>query len=246
MIIGSNLIFYETLSSTNITASLLLKEKDLQEGTVITTDFQTAGKGQPGYRWESEKGKNLLISIILYPESVNPDEQFLIFMSISLGICDFTGRYFQGSRIKWPNDIYIHNNKIAGILIENSILGDKIENSVAGIGFNVNQVKFDPVIPNPASLKMITGKDHDTDACLKQLLSDLDKRYIQLLYGDRESIRNEYSSLLYRSGEWYNYRSTGTVFKGKIINVSTSGKLMIKVKNGSIREFSFKEVDYIQ
>ena len=246
MIIGSNLQFYETLTSTNSTALSLLKKKEIPEGTVICADFQTAGKGQTGNKWESEKGRNLLISIILYPESVSPDEQFLISMTIALGIGDFTYRYFQGSRIKWPNDIYIKNNKIAGILIENSIMGEKIESSVAGIGFNINQEKFDPCIPNPASLKIITGKDLDTRVCLKQMLADLDKRYKQLLYGDRERIRDEYSSRLYRSGEWHAYRSAGILFEGKILDVSTSGKLRIEAKNGKLSEFSFKEIDYIQ
>jgi BirA family biotin operon repressor/biotin-[acetyl-CoA-carboxylase] ligase len=246
MTIGSNIIFYDTLPSTNTEASLLLKEKELPEGTVIMADFQTEGKGQPGYRWESEKGKNLLISIILYPESVAPDEQFQISMTISLGLCDFIGRYFNGSRIKWPNDIYINDDKIAGILIENSILGNKIESSVAGIGFNINQDRFEPGIPNPVSLKMITGVDHDTHTCLKQMLLDLDRRYKQLLYGDRKIMTHEYTSLLYRSGEWHKYKSSNTLFEGKILGISASGKLLLRIGNDQIREFSFKEVDYIQ
>ncbi len=84
-------------------------------------------------------------------------------MTVSLGICDFLDRYCHGSTIKWPNDIYVKNDKIAGILIENSIMGEKIESSVAGIGLNINQDKFDPGIPNPVSLKMITGKEYDTE-----------------------------------------------------------------------------------
>jgi BirA family biotin operon repressor/biotin-[acetyl-CoA-carboxylase] ligase len=245
MIIGSNIIFYETLTSTNTTASSILKEKEVPEGTVVRADFQTEGKGQPGRRWESEKGKNLLISIILFPQSISPDEQFQISMTVSLGICDFTGRYLNGSMIKWPNDIYIKNDKIAGILIENSIQGEKIQSSVAGIGFNINQEKFDPGIRNPVSLKMITGNEHDTDLCLKQILSDLDKRYKQLLYGNRESIRNEYIARLYKSGEWHNFISSGTLFEGKILDVSSSGLIRIETRNGIIREFSFKEVNYL-
>ena len=246
MIIGSNILLYESLESTNATSSLLLKERELPEGTVICTDFQTAGKGQPGNRWESEKGKNLLISIILYPGSVNPDEQFLISMTVSLGLYDFVENYFHGTRIKWPNDIYIKDDKIAGLLIENSIIGDKIESSVAGIGININQEKFSRSIPNPVSLRIITGKDHDTSICMKQLLSGLDIRYKQLLYGDRERIREEYVSLLYRSGKWHAYRSEGTIFKGKITDISASGKLRIEMKNRTLREFSFKEVDFVQ
>jgi len=245
MTIGSNILFYETLESTNTTASSMLRNTELAEGTVIQAAFQSSGRGQSGNGWQSESGRNLLISVVLYPGSVRPGEQFLISMTISLGMCDFTDRYYKGSRIKWPNDIYVNNDKIAGILIENSIMGDKIESSVVGIGFNINQEKFDAGIPNPASLKMITGMDHDTGTCLKQMLASLDKRYKQLLYGDRETIRDEYFSRLYRAGEWHNYRSSGIEFKGKISGILPSGKIMIEAKDGTLREFSFKEVNYI-
>src|SRR4030043_1139663 len=159
MIIGSNIIPYENLTSTNTEAALLLKKNNIPEGTVIHTEYQTAGRGQHGNRGESEKGKNLLISIILYPGSVKSEEQFLISMTISLGICDFVDRYLEGSKVKWPNDIYFKDDKIAGILIENSLMGDTIESSVAGIGLNINQENFPGEIRNPVSLRMITGGD---------------------------------------------------------------------------------------
>jgi BirA family biotin operon repressor/biotin-[acetyl-CoA-carboxylase] ligase len=245
MIIGSNLIFHENLLSTNTQASLLLKTSDPVEGTVIYTDFQTAGKGQIGNKWESEKGKNLLISTILYPQSVSPEDQFLISMTISLGICEFIDRYCPGAKIKWPNDIYLKNDKIAGILIENSILDTMIENSVAGIGLNINQDKFPGINPDPVSLKMATGKEYDTAVCLKELLSNLDKRYKQLLYGDRALLKNDYISRLYRFREWHSYKSADSVFTGRIWDVMISGQIRIEEKNGKTREFSFKEFSYL-
>ena len=245
MIIGSNIQFYESLQSTNSSASLSLKEKELPEGTVIFTDFQTAGKGQQGKRWESEKGKNLLFSVILYPSSVSPDNQFLISMIISLGICDFLRELVPEVKIKWPNDIYVNNDKIAGILIENSIIGDTIESSITGIGININQEKFSPDIPNPVSLKIITGKDTDTGTALENLLNYLDNRYKQLLYGDRGLIRDEYASMLYQAGEWHTYRSEGIIFKGRIQGITDSGSLKIEKEDSSVSEFAFKEVDYI-
>ncbi|MCX6329107.1 MAG: biotin--[acetyl-CoA-carboxylase] ligase, partial [Bacteroidia bacterium] len=166
MIIGSILNFYKNLSSTNDQASLLLKTESPPEGTVIYTDSQSAGRGQKDNKWESDEGKNLLISIILYPKSIAPENQFYISMAVSLGICDFIDSFFPGSKIKWPNDIYIKNDKIAGILIENSILGETIENSVAGIGININQEKFSDVVPNPVSIKMVTGNEYDRVICL--------------------------------------------------------------------------------
>ena len=245
MIIGSNLIFCENLTSTNTRASELLKKNDLPEGTVIHSDFQTAGRGQPGSRWKSEKGKNLLISIILYPESVPPGEQFLISMTLSLGICDFIDRHLSGSKVKWPNDIYIKDDKIAGILIENSIIGETIESTIAGIGLNINQIKFTGEIRNPVSFKIITGEEYDREVCMKQLLSDLDKRYKLLLYGDRKNIRYEYISRLYRFNEPHKYKAGNGVFTGRITDISDSGFLSIEDESGKTRGFSFKEIDFI-
>jgi BirA family biotin operon repressor/biotin-[acetyl-CoA-carboxylase] ligase len=245
MKIGSEILRYDNLSSTNTKASELLKNQEIPEGTVVHTDYQTAGKGQRGNKWESEKGKNLLISIILYPESVLPEEQFFLSMTISLGITDFLDRYITGSKIKWPNDIYFGNDKIAGILIENTIMGEQTETTVAGIGLNINQENFRGTIINPVSLKMITGESYNTDICMKQLLESLDLRYKQLLFGDRTLLRTDYISRLYRYNEWYSYKKEEDVFTGRICDVLPTGILTIEEKNGRRHNFSFKEVEYI-
>jgi BirA family biotin operon repressor/biotin-[acetyl-CoA-carboxylase] ligase len=246
MIIGSKQLFYENVSSTNTEASLLLKAGAPEEGTVIYTDFQSAGRGQQGNRWESEKGRNLLISIILYPESVSPDEQFLISIMASLGICDMLDNYFQGSKIKWPNDIYAGDDKIAGILIENTIMGEKTGSTVIGIGLNINQTDFPDFLPDPVSMKMITGEEYDCNLIMNHLLASLDKRYKELLYGDREDLRKEYIPRLYRLGEWHNFRAENRSFPGKITDIATSGKLRIEKRDGTTAEFGFKEIEYIK
>lgn len=245
MIIGSQLRFFKETGSTNDEALLLLKGENVAEGTVIYTDFQSSGRGQTGNSWISETGKNLLFSIILYPETISPEEQFVISMAMSLGICDFLDRYHSGSRIKWPNDIFINDDKIAGVLIENQIVGNIISNSVTGIGLNVNQESFPPVFPRPVSLKKAAGRDLDTGLCLKQILSDLDKRYTELLYGDREIIPGEYLSRLYRYKEWHPYRSGSRDFTGMITDVDSSGKITIQEKDGKVRDFLFRELEYI-
>lgn len=245
MIIGSNRLFYDKLPSTNTLAASLLNNEDIEEGTVIHTNFQTAGRGQKNNIWESEKSKNLLFSVILYPDKVLPAEQFYISMAVSIGICDFIDRYFPGSKIKWPNDIYINDDKIAGILIENSIRGEIIESTITGIGFNINQEEFAVTTPKPVSLKILTGKEFDTLTCLDQMLSDLDERYKQLLYGDRELIRSGYIKRLYRFNEWHEFRASGAIFRGKITNISSYGNLMLMMEDGLISEFSFKEIEYL-
>ncbi len=138
MILGSYLLFFDNLSSTNTHLAELLKKKDLPEGTIVHAGYQSHGKGYYGNQWESEKDKNLLISVLLFPKFLNPKDQFYISMSISLGICDFLLRFITDCSIKWPNDIYVNNDKIAGILIENSVMADQIESTIVGIGLNIN------------------------------------------------------------------------------------------------------------
>jgi BirA family biotin operon repressor/biotin-[acetyl-CoA-carboxylase] ligase len=198
MIIGKYLLKYDSLSSTNAFAARLLKYDDPEEGTVIQAGYQTNGRGQGNNKWDSDKDNNLLISIILFPELIRPDEHYLINIFVSLGICDYLDLYFPGSRIKKPNDIYFGNDKMAGILIENSIIDDQIINSIVGIGLNVNQTIFPADIPNPTSQKIVTGKTYDLDDCLRNLLAALDARYKFVLYGDRSLLEEEYSERLIR------------------------------------------------
>jgi BirA family biotin operon repressor/biotin-[acetyl-CoA-carboxylase] ligase len=245
MIIGSKLIYIENLPSTNTHASLLIKNNDLPEGTIVYTNYQSAGRGHMSNKWESQKDKNLLFSILLYPSMINPADQFLLSMIISLGICDFLRRYIPFCAIKWPNDIYVNNDKIAGILIESSILSDKIENTIAGIGLNINQKKFKSDAPNPVSLSQITNVNFDLAICLNQLASDLDIRYKQLISERFTQIKQEYISHLYRLNEWCSFRDIKGIFTGRILSVNDSGRLQIERKSGTTCEYFFKEVDFI-
>lgn len=245
MKIGSNIIFHESLSSTNTEASELLRKDDPPEGTVIHTAFQTSGRGHAGNRWISERGKNLLFSIILYPQSVDPGDQFMLSMTISLGIIDFLDKHVPGAAIKWPNDICVNDRKIAGILIEHSILGTAMENSVAGIGININQKNFKGIEPDPVSLKTVTGKEFNITDCLNDVLAGIDMRYKQLLYGDRKLIKKDYLSRLWKIMEWHLFRSEGVQFTGKIVNVTDTGSIVIETDGGETKYFSFKEISYL-
>jgi len=176
---------------------------------------------------------------------ISPADQFIISMAFSLGICDFLKRYISAITIKWPNDIYVNNDKIAGILIENSIMGDLIEHTIAGIGININQVKFLSNAPNPVSLSILTGINYDLVICLNQLAVNLDKRYKQLISEDYTGIRGEYASQLYRHNKWSEFRDQDSIFSGRISTVTNNGRLLVERQNGIIREYSFKEIDFI-
>ncbi|MFO7622165.1 MAG: biotin--[acetyl-CoA-carboxylase] ligase [Bacteroidales bacterium] len=245
MIIGSELIFVENAASTNTLASELIQSNSPREGTIIHTNYQSHGKGRQGNRWESEDGKNLLFTIILYPEMILPGKQFLISMALSLGICDFLEGEVQNCSIKWPNDMYVNGRKIAGILIENSISGNIIRSSIAGIGLNVNQVSFPAFSPEPVSMSMITRRIYDTGSCLSLLAARLDKRYKQLIAGQENSIRDEYISRLYRYLEWSQFRDHTGVFTGRIFSVTGQGLLRIEKEGDQIQDYGFSEIEYI-
>ena len=243
MKIGSNIIFHTKLVSTNLLASSILKIESPKEGTIIMAGFQTGGKGQVGASWESEDGKNLLISIILYPNKIKIVDQFLISMTISLGVFDFISSYVKGCKIKWPNDIYVFNDKIAGILIESCVMDDSIVNSIAGIGVNINQAKFTSDAPNPISLKSITNNDFEINKCLSELCRCLDKRYERLTLELYDEIIDDYNNNLYRKDEWHSFADSQGKFMGKIQSVNRSGTIIIETEDNKLEEYLFKEVE---
>ena len=245
MIIGSNLLFIQDLPSTNSYALDLLKKSKLPEGTILYTNYQSAGKGYSDNKWESEDGKNLLISVILYPTFIKPEDQFLISMAISLGVCDFLMRFIPDCSIKWPNDIWVNNDKIAGLLLESSLADNLIELTVAGIGLNINQKKFSGNAPNPVSLYHLTGESYDLPSSLEKLAADLDKRYKQLMGDNWGELKKEYVSKLYRLNEWHEFRDKNGKFTGRVLTIGDYGRLIIERQSGEESEYSFKETEFI-
>ncbi len=245
MIIGSRKVFFERLSSTNSHAAAMLRKSRVPEGTVVYTGYQTAGRGQAGNRWESEENKNLLLSVILYPAVIRAERQFIISKVISLGVSDFIKNYVNEVTVKWPNDIYVRNEKIAGILIENSIIRNEIDHTIAGIGININQEHFPRELPNPTSLKLLTGTDYDLEKCLNELIARLDARYKLLLYNRTSRIDEDYKSSLYRFGQFTEFKDSRGVFEGRIRAVTDSGRIQIEDRRGRIYEYGFNEVDFL-
>ncbi len=245
MIIGSNVRHYVKVSSTNTVASAMIREEKPPEGTVITASFQESGRGQAGNTWESEPDNNLLMSVILYPVTIKPAQQFVISQMVSLAVHDLVKIHSPLVRIKWPNDIFVADDKIAGILIENSIMGETLGSCVAGIGLNVNQTIFSAGAGNPVSLARITGRTFDLGQVSGQLMEMLDRRYAMLLRGETSLLGTEYHDALYRSGEWHRFTDGQGEFDGKIERVSPDGLLMVSRKNGTVSEYAFKEIDYI-
>lgn len=234
----------ETPSTNDYLGSLLRKEKP-SEGFYVYCDEQTAGKGQIGNYWESEAGKNLTFSMVIYPEMLHAREQFLISQITSLGVIDYLKKEIPNVTIKWPNDIYVENKKIAGILIENVLCGSSIASAVLGIGLNLNQTKFVSNAPNPISLRQLTNLNYDIEDVLKQIRSNIIKRYTALIDGEEQVIRKEYLLHLYRRDGFHTYHDEEGTFEARIKGIEPAGFLVLEKQNGTVKEYAFKEVTFI-
>jgi len=237
-----NTFYTKATHSTNVLLWEMIREKSLPEGFVVQTDFQSAGKGQVGNSWESEEGRNLLFSMVLYPQRVTVDNQFLLSQLVSLGIKEALDEYTDGITVKWPNDIYWNDKKLVGILIENSLQGTKIKSSVIGIGLNVNQKVFVSNAPNPVSLLRITGKRQNRKLLLTKIRQNIQKLYTELSV---TKIRAEYAEALYRKDGFYAYRANDETFQANIISVHPDGQLELETEAGERKEFYFKEVSFV-
>jgi len=199
MIIGNHIIKLGEIPSTNYYANSGMEQEMFPDGTVIQAKFQTRGKGLGSNTWYSSMDQNLTVSIVIYPTYIKAEDQFLLNQIVSLAVCDTVNLVLEGTEvyIKWPNDIIASGAKISGILIQNNVFGNDISFSI-GIGLNVNEERFPEDIPNPVSIKQITGIMHDPDDVLKTLISRMNYWLLETLEGNIEFIKNEYLSNLYR------------------------------------------------
>ena len=239
-----HIIKLQETRSTNTYLDSIDTECPQQEGCVVTTHTQSAGRGQRGNSWEAEPGKNLTFSYLLRPEGVAPQEQFILSQAVSLAVVDVLSRYAQGFSVKWPNDIYYHDSKIAGILIEHNLSGMSISRTIVGIGLNINQQQFISDAPNPISLQQITGREYDLDAMLAEVLEATTVRYAQCV-GDRKQLQLDYAAALYRKDGFYPYRDAQGEFMATIREVQPDGYLVLCDTEGRVRQYAFKEVAFI-
>jgi len=248
--LGKNIIELDMVPSTNRYLADLTGWQDLEEGTVVRTGYQTEGRGHGEAQWESEAGRNLLFSVLLKPAFLPVTNQFYLSKAISLALRDMLAEFCSDVSIKWPNDLYIRDLKIAGILIENTIEDTGIKDSIAGIGLNVNQVSFPEGLPNPTSLQLETGKEIELSLVFNRLLSRLNERYVQLLKQQFETIDKEYLLYLYKyMTETTFTESVGpgksrSSFQARITGVLDSGEIVLQTIQGESRAFSFKEIEY--
>jgi BirA family transcriptional regulator, biotin operon repressor / biotin---[acetyl-CoA-carboxylase] ligase len=246
LFVGQHVIELEKVDSTNAHASAILAEKRLPEGTAIVTKFQLLGQGYGGNSWQSEAGKNLLMSVIFYPTFLEPRHQFFLNQMTSLAVANTIESFLPGEevRIKWPNDVITDDKKIAGILIANSIQGQHFQHAIIGIGVNVNQENFEKPLSKATSMLKIAGKEFLVYDVRLELFSQLEKRFLQLRQQRIEILQKDYMKKLYRVEEESVYKAGSKRFNAKIVGLSADGKLILQT--GSKHEvFGFKEVEMI-
>ncbi len=247
-------MFIETINSTN---DYLKQHPD---ETVVRTAFQTAGRGQQGNGWESERGQNLLFSTRL-KTSLPADEQWSINMLVAVAlwraVASCTMYNVQCTKdklsIKWPNDLYWGDKKLAGILIEHTLSGGRIADSIVGIGLNLNQTMWRSDAPNPVSLKQITGEEYDAEPMMQAFLNELAD-----LMANASNLKQEYMSALYRREGWFwweerevstaptmNGQRTEQSFEARIADITEHGELVLQTRDNQLRTYHFKQIKYI-
>ena len=244
---GVKTIWLDTVDSTQ--EEVRRNIGSLENLTAVAAMFQTAGKGQRGNKWSSGRGENLTFSLLLRPgqdgiRAIPAKEQFYISIVSSLAVKELLGSYDLRPCIKWPNDIYIGNKKICGMLIENILGSDgMVKDSIIGIGINVNQTDFPPQLMNPVSMAKVTHREYD----IKDILNAFLERFCTLLADDPEALRQRYLDSLFRFGVKAEYTDTktGEAFIGTIRGIDGEALLYVEMPDGSMRKFAFKEISYI-
>ena len=228
-------MYIKATNSTNSLMKEMLAKGEWPEGErFLYTGYQTAGRGQTGNSWESEADKNLLCSILL------PPNKNLYFLNIAVGVA-IIRLISEPLTIKWPNDIYWRDKKLAGILVENAIIGNEVKYSIAGIGLNLNQTEFVSDAPNPVSLKQITGKEYDIDQWMKDLLDAIQA----VLNEPEEAIWTYYKAHLYRREGWYPFVDKNGTFEARISDVLPTGEIILCDRQGNQRIYEFKQIRYV-
>lgn len=241
--IGSfTILEYEQATSTNTLAEQM-PTSELTDRTVVLTWRQTHGRGQATNRWESAPGKNIAMTLILKPDTLSAGRQFAVSMAVALGCADFVGHYVKDVTVKWPNDIYVGDRKIAGILIEHRVAGAHIAASLCGVGLNVNQERFLSDAPNPVSLLQLTGHALSLPEALAELLACIDAR-CRFLH-DFDALARDFRAAMYRGEGIFDWKDEHGVFRARIVGTDEYGQLVLCDTQGRERVYAFKEVSYV-
>ncbi|MFZ1703947.1 MAG: biotin--[acetyl-CoA-carboxylase] ligase [Saprospiraceae bacterium] len=248
LFVGKNRQHFETLESTHQYLADLLSKINPHGGYCISSDFQSGGRGQIGRSWHSERGKNILVSYVFYPEGVAASASFVLNQWVSVALVDVLLHYnIYDVTIKWPNDVYVGKKKIGGILIQNMLRGQEIKSSIISVGLNVNQVAFPDDLPNPTSMNLETATTFNSADVLASLHHFLEKRYTQFKKETTlRKLKKVYISRLFGVDTFNTYqKEDGTIFQAKVHEVGEDGVLYLLDDYGKIEGFLFRNVRMI-
>ena len=236
-------LIYKSLPSTNTEA----KKAGYRHGDAIIAREQTAGRGQRGNKWSARAGENLTFSLVWEPTFLEAKRQFLLSEAVALGLVDALAEWGIATSIKWTNDIYVGNDKICGILIEHDLGSEgKLARTIVGIGLNINQREFPADLPNPTSMALLRSASFDRREVLERYMANLEAWYGRLLEGNKSAIEERYRELMYHLDEQHIYAlASGEKFRAIIRGVRPSGELRLEHEDGTIREYAFKEVEFV-
>ncbi len=242
-----NIVKLDAINSTNNYLKKLSKEDETVDWTIVTAEHQTLGRGQMNTIWESDKGKNLVCSILVRFDTFKSQDQFYLNCAVSLGIYHTLKKFaIPNLTIKWPNDIMSGSKKVCGILIENSLISNRIANTIIGIGLNVNQERFSKELPKAISMKQILGVTFDRDEILENLIFSLQEQIELLHQKNFDLLHNNYENVLFQKEEVRVYENVEKEkFMGKILGVTKKGRLLVEQENDVVKKYDFKEIVFV-
>jgi BirA family biotin operon repressor/biotin-[acetyl-CoA-carboxylase] ligase len=236
------LIKLDAIDSTNEFLKGLSNKEDLENFTVVTAENQTKGKGQMGAVWNSEVGKNLIMSVLVKDFLTVINEIFNLNIAVATAVITALKKQnIPDLSIKWPNDILSANKKIGGILIENSIKSDGTILSIVGLGLNVNQTNFEG-LPKASSLAVVVGHELNKEELLSTIVTQLEVN-VKESKQNPTSLRQQFVDLLFKKGEPMPFTNQKEEkFMGIIQGISLIGKLQVLLEDDSVAEFDIKEI----
>lgn len=237
------LIKLSATDSTNAYLKGLISSNSLKDFTIVVAENQLSGRGQMGTVWDAEGGKNLTFSILKKFNNFFTVDQFLLSICVSLSVYSTLSKLqLPNLSVKWPNDILSGTSKICGILLENSLSGNKIQTSIIGIGLNVNQIVFNN-LNNVSSLKLLLGKTFNLEELLQLLLTDLKVALERLNTTSKAQLFSEYENVMFRKDKPSTFEdSNGDLIIGFIKGISSQGKLLVALEDEVVKEFNLKEI----
>jgi BirA family biotin operon repressor/biotin-[acetyl-CoA-carboxylase] ligase len=244
--IGKSIETFEDIDSTNKAAKILAEEGAL-EGTVVLAEFQTDGRGRFNRKWYGERGKNILLSLILRPLD-NHTAPLLTYLAALCAADAVEGITRKTVECKWPNDLLINERKFCGILLESSWKVSPTDSLrreslldfvVIGVGINVNQEKFPAELHRTAtSLKIECGRDFDRASLVRGFFERVERGYLQFRQSGTDGILTEWKTRCRTFGKEISVEQSGKILKGKAIDLDPDGALIIECRDRLTRVYA--------